>query len=171
MKLVIHKNKRRPFPYFGIFLPVLIRKDKSFIITKSFKFTESTIYLFNDEDQYDVNKLFGFSVGMHHNNSFRFGWRPNTDLSKIEIVGYEYHNKLRIPTIPICEIDLNKWYEFTLKYNHKTNYIEYRVTDGEYTNSTQHPIKLKDNINFGYKLDLYFGGNKTAPHKMIFYKE
>ena len=170
MKLVIPKNFRRPFPYFGIFFPILIRKDKPFSITKRFKFTESTIYYFDDDDQYDVNKLFGFSVGMHHNNSVRFGWRPNSDLSKIEIVGYEYHNKLRIPTIPICEINLNSWYEFGLKYNHKTGYIEYYVTDGDYTNSLQHPIKLKSKINLGYKLDLYFGGNKPAPHKIIIYK-
>jgi hypothetical protein len=171
MKLVIPKNFRRPFPYFGIFLPVLIRKDKSFSIIKSFKFTESTIYYFDDNDQYDVNKLFGFSIGMHHNNSVRFGWRPNKDLSKIEIVGYEYHDKLRIPTLPICEISLNKWYEYQLKYNHKTNYIEYLVTDGENSFGTQHPIKIKKKFNFGYKLDLYFGGNKTAPHKMIIYRD
>lgn len=171
MKLVIPKNLRRPFPYIGIYFPVLIKKDKSYSINLHFKFSDSTIYWFDDADQYDVNKLFGFSIGMHHNNSFRFGWRPNADLSKIEIVGYEYRDKLRIPTIPICEIDLNKWYEFTLKYNHKTSYIEYHVTDGEYTNSTQHPIKLKNKINLGYKLDLYFGGNKKAPHKMIFYTE
>jgi hypothetical protein len=171
MKLVIPKNFRRPFPYFGIFLPVLIRKDKSFSITKRFKFTESTIYYFDDEDQFDVNKLFGFSVGMHHNNSVRFGWRPNSDLSRIEIVGYEYHDKLRIPTLPICEIRLNKWYEYQIKYNHETSYIEYLVTDGDEKFGTKHPFKLKNKINFGYKLDLYFGGNKTAPHKMIFYKD
>ena len=170
MKLIIRKNMRRPFPYFGIFSPILIRRDKSLSITLNYKFTDSTIYHFDDADQFDVNKLFGFSVGMHHNNSFRFGWRPNADLNKMEIVGYEYHDKLRIPTIPICEINLNKWYEFTLKYNYITSYIEYSVTDGEKTLTLQHPIKLKKSINLGYKLGLYFGGNKKAPHKMTFYK-
>ena len=170
MRLTIPKNFRRPFPYFGIFAPVLIKKDRSYSITKSFMFTESTIYQFDDADQYDVNKLFGFSFGIHHNNSVRFGWRPNGDLSKIEIVGYEYHDKLRIPTIPICEVQLNEWYVYQLKYNAKTSYIEYTViSDGE-NFGMQHPIKLKKMFNFGYKLDLYFGGNKTAPHKMIFYK-
>ena len=133
-------------------------------------FTDSTIYQFDDADQYDVNKLFGFSFGMHHNNSVRFGWRPNGDLSKIEIVGYEYHDKLRIPTIPICEVQLNKWYKYQLKYNAKTSYIEYTVISDDENFGMQHPIKLKKLFTFGYKLDLYFGGNKTAPHKMIFYK-
>ena len=61
MKLNILKNKRRPFPFFDFPVPVLIRKNEDYSITKHFKFTESAIYFFDDEDQHDVNKLFGFS--------------------------------------------------------------------------------------------------------------
>jgi len=107
MKKLIPKNKRRPFPYFNISFPILIDRNGDYSITRYFKFTETAIYRFYDEDQHDVNKLFGFSFGMHHNNSVRFGWRPTEDLTKIEIVGYEYVNKLRVPTIPICDIELN----------------------------------------------------------------
>jgi hypothetical protein len=167
----IPKNKRRPFPYFGFFIPILIRKGKSFSIVKNFKFSESTMYHFEDADQYDVNKLFGFSFGMHHIDSVRFGWRPNEDLSRMEIVGYEYINRLRVPTIPICEVQLNKWYKYELKYNGKANQIEYNISDGEKAFGLIHPITLKNKLNWGYRLDLYFGGNKKAPHDMIIYKK
>ena len=44
-------------------------------------FTESCRYNVG-KDQSDINKLFGFSVGMHHKNSVRVGWRyvPSADL-------------------------------------------------------------------------------------------
>jgi len=172
MKKRIPKNKRRALPYFNLFIPVLIRKNKSFSITKYFKFTETAIYHFNDEDQHDVNKLFGFSFGLHHNNSVRFGWRPTKDLSKMEIVGYEYVNKLRIPTIPICDVELNKWYKYKLKYSGGVfSQIEYIVTGNNENFSTIHPIILKNKFNLGYKLYLYFGGNKKAPHDIIIYQD
>jgi hypothetical protein len=170
-KLVIIKNSRRPFPYFEFFL-FFIKQNKSFSITKHFKFTDSAIYQFNDADQYDINKLFGFSVGMHHNNSFRFGWRPNKDLNKIEIVGYEYHDKVRIPSIPICEVELNKWYEYKMIYLCGFKTIHYHVSDGSKTIiAGGNKIELKHKINWGYRLGLYFGGNKKAPHNITVYQD
>lgn len=172
IKKIIYKNNRRPFPYFDILIPVLINKNKSYTISKYFKFDSSTIYHFEDEDQYDINKLMGFSIGMHHNNSYRFGWRPNKDLSKVEIVGYEYLNKLRIPELPICEINLNKWYKFELKYIAETGQIEYYVSDGLIKYNTMHSAtNIKRKFNIGYKLYLYFGGNKKAPHDIIIYQD
>jgi hypothetical protein len=168
----IPKNKRRPFPYFGFFIPILIRRDKSFSIIKAFKFTESAIYKFEDADQHDVNKLFGFSIGMHHKNSFRFGWRPNADLTKIEIVAYEYHQGIRIPTIPIREVELNCWYEYSLEYVAGRSEVHYIIMENpKYGKGVTSSIVLKNKLNWGYKLDLYFGGNKKAPHDITIYKK
>jgi len=171
MKKLIRKNTRRPFPYFE-FIPHITFINRSFTISKRFKFTESAIYYFNDDDQFDVNKLFGFSVGMHHNNSFRFGWRPNKELNKIEIVGYEYHDKIRIPIIPICEVELNRWYTYSIKYSSSLKRVDYIVNDDFYNFfGSGDEINLKHKINFGYRLGLYFGGNKKAPHNMVIYRE
>jgi len=169
MKLKIRKNRRKPFPFFYLPIPILINKNKSFSIIRYFKFDESAIYFFNDNDQYNVNKLFGFSIGFHHNNSVRFGWRPNNDLTKIEIVGYEYVNKVRVPTIPICEVNLNQWYEYKLRYIEFHNQIEYSVKNVLKHHNVIHPITLKRKFNLGYKLYLYFGGNKKTPHDIIIY--
>jgi len=174
MKREIKKNRRRPFPFFNPFIPVIIRRHKSFIIRKYFMFTDSTMYFFNDEDQYDVNKLFGFSIGYHHNNSYRFGWRPNISRDKMEIVGYEYHNKVRVPTIPICEVELNKWYRYEMIFFSITREIKYCVYDENdvaICGDTRSPMELKHRLSFGYRLYLYFGGNKKSPHDMIIYKK
>lgn len=169
MKKVISKNKRRPHWSFE-FIPILINREKDFEIAKCIVFSDSAIYKFDDEDQHDVNKLFGFSLGWHHKNSVRFGWRPNCDLSRIEIVGYEYINGLRLSTIPICEVDLNKVYKYRLTYNHQLERIEYWISDGDNQNATCHPVSIKRKYTLGYKLGLYFGGNKKAPHDIIIYE-
>lgn len=174
MKKIIRKNRRRPFPFIHLFPLKIISQKKSFVIEKWVKFTDSSMYFFNDQDQHDVNKLFGFSIGYHHNNSFRFGWRPNNDLTKMEIVGYEYHDGIRIPTIPICEVELNKWYRYELIYFSITKEIKYCVydEDGNIMCSENHSlINLKHKLNFGYHLYLYFGGNKRAPHDIDIYME
>lgn len=172
MKKVIKKNRRRPFPFIHLFPLKIVSQKQSFVIEKWVKFTDSAIYSFDDEDQHDVNKLFGFSIGYHHKNSFRFGWRPNYDLSKMEIVGYEYHDGIRIPTIPICDVQLNKWYKYAIIYFSLIKEVKYCVYDedgnticAEETSS----INLKHRLNFGYKLYLYFGGNKKAPHDITIY--
>ena len=166
----ILKNMRRPFPFFNLFIPVLIKRGDNYSIINQFKFSDSAIYLFNDEDQYDTNKLFGFSFGLHRKNSVRFGWRPNKDLTKIEIGGHEYVDKLMIPILPICEVELNKWYNYELNYNGLLNQIEYTIWNNNETFSLIHPITLKYKYNIGYRLFLYFGGNKTAPHDVVIYK-
>ena len=160
----ICKNRRRPF--LRIQKPVVIRRNKSFTIYKEFLFESSAIYKFDDEDQFDVNKLFGFSIGCHHKNSYRFGWRPSSDLTKIEIVGYEYRNGIRVPTIPICEILPYRWYSFSMHYDSEFETLDYVVCDlsGDGCAAIESDMKLKHNIQLGYTLGLYFGGNKKAPH-------
>jgi len=173
MRITIKKGKRYPFPYFGIYMPILTRKDRYFKKRKSFEFTMSCIYDLKDDDQHDVNKLYGFSVGFHHKNSFRFGWRPNADLTKIEIVGYEYRNGVRTPTLPICEVDVYKSYTFQIRYVPGFSVIQYSVCDDDngLIGIAQSQIQLKHKYNWGYKLGLYFGGNEKAPHDIIIYKK
>ena len=157
MKIKICKNRRYQFPYFNLSMPVLIRKNKSFSISKQFLFTDSSIYGFNDGSRSDINKLFGFSIGHHHTDSFRFGWRPNIDLSKIEIVSYEYLNGIRVKETFVCDVKLNEWYQFKLKYCSVIEYIQYTVTDNNDIRTTiMHPIELKNNKKWGYRLGFWW---------------
>lgn len=167
---IIPKGFRYPFPWFGIFKPILLGK-KDYVVKREIEFTSSAMYYFADHDQFDVNKLFGFSVGWHHNTSFRFGWRPNTDLTKVEIVVYEYANGIRLTTRPICEVACDKTYRYTLKYSAITQSIMYLVSGPGVFVSRYTKCDLGNKNKIGYTLGLYFGGNKTAPHDITIYNK
>ncbi len=131
---------------------------------KSIRFRKSSIYNLGDNDQHDVNKLFGFSFWWHQTNSVRFGWRPNSDLTKMEVVAYEYLNGERIPTMHVVDVNVDEYYKYLLEYDNKNNIITYKVmtSDGVVVGLEKHPYKPKS-ILLGYRLYLYFGGNRRAP--------
>jgi hypothetical protein len=182
----IKKGNHYPFPRFAIGLPKWVNKHKPTTMTRCYWFTESCLYDLKDEDQGDVNKLFGFSIGYHHKTSFRFGWRADLKTSTIEIVGYEYHDKIRQTTIHICDVALRKPVYFTLIYSPKgrTNYLvfqdntfytKYMVIENQVPNYVQatvnNTVNIKKKWGLGYTLGLYFGGNETAPQDIIIHRE
>jgi len=175
MRRKILKNRRRP-TFWLEFIPIIFKKNKSFSIVKDFEFTPSTMYFFDDADQFDINKLFGFSIGMHHHNSFRFGWRPSKDLMKMEIDGYEYHNKVRVPAIFLYEIEIGKTYRFKMDFLSDKQQVVYTIIDKDILNACYDKTLVTHTSNvdvkkcWGYSLSLYFGGNKKAPHDMIFFQ-
>lgn len=170
-KKKIRKGYRRPFPFFNISLPILFKPGRIYTETKYIKFTNSCIYEFDDGYR-GVNKLFGFSIGFHHNNSFRFGWRPNKNLDKIEVVGYEYIGGFRSSYVKLTELELNELYVFSISYIPQLDIVRYCVknekTNEKYFATT--PFKRKRKYSVGYKLGLYFGGIYKAPQEIIVFK-
>ena len=124
-------------------------------------FTSSCIYDLHDEDQYDINKLFGLSYLYHHNNSARFGWRSTGD--RIEISAYCYINGKRYFE-DICLIETGRMYSMELR--NTGDYYEFKVANSEGILNLCLKIKKPKTSKLGYKLFPYFGGNKTAPHDM-----
>ena len=165
-KMITIKKNRHYSTLIPIFKPIIIIKNKLLYFKYKYKFTESALYDLKDTDQHDINKLFGFSIGMHHTNSFRIGWRPNKNIDKIEILAYEYHNKIRVPAISIVEVNINDWNDFEIMYNSNMNSVIYTVNSKIVTSD----IELNE-INFGYTLGLYFGGNKKAPHNIKIWRK
>ena len=186
MKLKIKKGNHYPFPRFAIGLPKWVNKNKPTQMAKSYWFTESCLYDLKDEDQHDVNKLFGFSIGLHHNTSFRFGWRADLETHSIEIVGYEYQDKVRQATTHICNIALRSSAYFLLYYlpegkieyavfQDNTHYEKYMEMKDAIRNVVEATIinivKIKKKWGLGYTLGLYFGGNETAPQDIIIHSK
>lgn len=167
MKIKIKKGRHYPY-LIPIAFPFLVKKNSSSTRKAKFLFTDSCMFDLKDEDQHDVNKLFGFSIGCHHTTSFRFGWRPILDENKIEIVAYEYHNGVRQRTMPICKINLNQWYEFIISYNRRKERSYYFVDDEGFTNLVRFKGKK---WGLGYTLGVYFGGNEKAPQDIIIHKK
>lgn len=167
-RIKIKKGKHYPgllpfsFPW-----PVWMRKDKTKTLTAEFMFTDTCLYDLQDEDQWDINKLFGFSIGHHHKHgSFRFGWRPILEGNLIEILGYEYHNGVRQKPIPICKLPLNQWNKFKISYSNDRCRTIYEVNNITVVN----PVFLERDRGLGYRLGVYFGGNETSPHDIIIFK-
>ena len=167
-KIKIRKGFHYPFPFIWLAFPFWVKKNSPTFRKANFMFTDSCMFDLHDEDQWDVNKLFGFSIGYHHKTSFRFGWRPKLKENKIQVVAYEYHDGVRQRTKPIIGLlELNKWYDFTIIYDPKQKISYYFVKKGVTTNE----VNIKKNWGLGYTLGAYFGGNEKAPQDIIIYRK
>ncbi len=122
------------------------------------KFDSSAIYTTtNPSNQYDINKLYGFSDNnsVHQKFSARFGWRWSD--KALHIFAYVYNDGIRISkelgTVQIGEENtcsvrvLDQRYVFLLN----------KISDTLHRSSTT-------SAGVGYKLFPYFGGNEFAPH-------
>ncbi len=127
-------------------------------------FNDTCRYELPKEDQEDINKLFGFSLGFnHHQDSARFGWFYKND--KIHLYSYIYDEGKRSYEF-ITNLDLNKKYSLTL--------IEYQGSwefgvSREGAISVIKKIDKKKSFCMGYRLWPYFGGNNPAPHDIEIY--
>lgn len=138
------------------------------------KFNSSAIYDVGS-DQDDINKLFGirFNLFDNHKNSARYGWRWNKENEQLQLMPYCYDNGVRLNTmsgeivvasIPIQKVVSEKEYSCGLKIYPKsyvfTVYDENLKSVGTATVAKTYVGKI------GFRSGLYFGGNKTAPHKI-----
>lgn len=129
-------------------------------------FTPSCAYNLENEDQLDVNKLFGIGYfPSHHKNSVRFGWRYFVEKQQIEILSYYYKDSQRYFD-HICFVNIGDLYSFSLTITDK--YHELIVASKYPTNYPEYykveiPVIPK---SIGYLLRPYFGGNQKAPHDM-----
>ncbi len=109
------------------------------------------------ENQWDTNKLFGFSDcnSHHHENSARFGWRWIED--RIEVLTYTYVDGQReIFKIGETSIDTKKFYSIEVTEDQYIFEFDNETISVERSNSCRRGIY--------YLLFPYFGGDETAPH-------
>ena len=153
----IKKGTHAPFRFPKIIPGMYHRYDYDIIFTKSCR------YNLQNEDQLDVNKLFGIGYfPSHHKNSVRFGWRYDLNKEKIEILSYYYKDKKR-SFDHLCFVDIGDLYSFSLTITDK--YHELIVASKYPTNYPEYykveiPVIPK---SIGYLLRPYFGGNQKAP--------
>jgi len=151
------KHRARPWR-FGLWF------DKNSFAWKV-KFTESCRYDLQSQDQFDTNKLIGIGyLPGHHKESARFGWRYDTVAGLIALDAYCYVRGQRvIKHIAWCEI--GKEYRLRLKVLDTSYYFDVYEPDAVKANGIVtvehfHEKKLK------YRLGVFFGGNKVAPHEI-----
>lgn len=132
-------------------------------ITRDVIFTESCRYDLRNDDQFDINKLYGIGYlpGGHHKDSARFGWRYWTDRGEIELSAYCYINGQRVIK-HICFCGIGKTYRLQLRLLHSA-YFFICLSD-EFNETVDVPYTHRKKI--GYRLGAYFGGNQKAPHEI-----
>ena len=108
-------------------------------------------------NQYDYNKLYGFSDNMsdHHSFSARFGWRWCNN--EVELSAYTYNDGVR-SIKDLGGVALNKEHNCAIVVN--GNHYDF-VLDGDTTSVSR---TSKTEVAMGYKLLPYFGGDEMAPH-------
>lgn len=155
-----HNSNSWLYRYINLLCKPFVKKYKR--MERTIVFNKNCLYIPQNDD---TNKLFGFTLGLVHDNSIRFGWRCNPNSSLIQIMCYYYYNG-KMYYKPLLYVKPEKEYNYILEYSDsryrfivKNNYNEY-ITSFE-----TEKLKFKDKY-FSYNLYFYFGGDLTAPHDM-----
>jgi len=177
--------------------PLKLFRGDSLTIKRMITFNETAIYRFNDADDGDKNKLFGVSMRFfpvirklksfegkniypwfkllglavfkpQHWSSIRIAWNCQDRNSSIRIYKYAYDKGERTRS-DICEIPINKPAIFIINVDKQTGVVKILVEylNKEYRNYAKTEIKG----SLYWLLDLYFGGNRPAPHLITIYEE
>lgn len=131
-------------------------------------FTGSCLYNLKDVND-DINKLMGFSDGIwpkgfkpaHQINSYRIGWRPT--LTNIQLFAYYYIDGQRtFKYLQSVELNAKTYCSISIV----DDKVIYQIGNEKFIVEHRKPLH-----KCGYELNIYFGGDKPAPHDMIIYKE
>lgn len=113
------------------------------------------------ENMLDWNKLFGFSRGFHHDNSFRFAWREDGD--NVYVSPYTYIDGIRYSSERIdksLKLDTNRIYFFKIKLS--SSQVFYSVIDERDSVLFENNRLIRNELPaLGYDLKPYFGGETT----------
>jgi len=137
-------------------------------VVKIAVFSPNCEYDLGNVNQADINKLYGFSVGLFSGNDYnsaRFGWRWSISKGKIELLAYVYVNGTRI----------NEWDADTFLSDVALSteiYTEIAVMANQYRFRTVYngvevmKYLPRGGNGAGYNQYPYFGGDEVAPHTM-----
>lgn len=164
--------------YNFLYKPFISKNGKE--LSKKIKFSQECIYKGLEDD---VNKLFGFTISNVidnisedvHENSIRFGWRPNLNGMYIDIFAYYYINKVR-KFIRICSVIPDKFYKYKLGVYKVDNKFQYKfevtslsnnIVIGDYKSEKFEPFQNKYKVLFSFNDYPYVGGTIVAPIDMF----
>lgn len=133
-------------------------------VSKTVKFFPNCAYDLGNTNQADINKLYGFSIGLFQSNQYnsaRFGWRWSIDKQKIELLAYVYVNGVRFNELEhkllITEVNLGE--EIITKISVLNSLYEFNI-------GNDFLFVDRAGSGAGYNQYPYFGGNEVAPHEM-----
>ena len=122
------------------------------------KFDSTAIYqTASAENQYDINKLYGFSDNNadHHQFSARFGWRWSSNA--LHLFAYVY-NDAAVTSRELAIVDIGKEITCSIKVTNSSYLFSVNGV------SERMPRMATTATAKGYQLYPYFGGDELAPH-------
>lgn len=143
-------------------------------LKKTVIFSTSCFYKFNNVEDADINKVFGFTTDIFGRNSVRIGWKIHNAINgikSIRLYGYVHieGKKTEVPDSESYQIgkyfDVNLPIECTIKIDGVNAYFSAKQSGYK---GEMHTVKIPfpKKSWFGYYQYPYFGGNMTAPHDM-----
>ena len=109
------------------------------------------------EDQLDWNKLVGITNHLNpRKDSVRFVWRYDKKKDVFEIGLYKEVDEV-FKSYSLCTVKANEIIE--MRFTFSRNFVKASVNN----NSLTLPFLID---NFAWRLNPYFGGNRTSPHNM-----
>lgn len=142
--------------HFSYHLPKLRYGKKNLNVI--FKFTDTCWFKLETPDDFAINKLVGWSTGLHHTNSIRCGWTPAKDTGKIDLFFYVYQDGVRYEQF-FVSVDIGTEYELEMNINN--NLLSFTLRNDNITSVNSIYYKTPCD-NFGYILFPYIGGRKPA---------
>jgi len=134
-----------------------------------FEFSNNCWYPLKNIDDYDVNKLCGWSNGMHHQNSIRCGWVPNKEAGHIDLVFYVYYQGAR-SIKPFCKVETG--IKYIMKMYIQNDYLVFSMVQiGALVAKTVSIPYFASNKKLGYLLFPYIGGDLPARQDSNIYLE
>ena len=125
----------------------------------TFKFMDGCWFPLEVQDDYAINKLCGFSNGLHNRNSVRLGWTPNKEPGKIDLFFYLYINGVRKEQ-KFATVEIGLEYQlFIILTNNLCGFTLMRDGATVATDSVYYP---QPRCPFGYWLFPYLGGRLPA---------
>jgi len=125
------------------------------------KFDSTAIYQsIKAENQYDINKLYGFSDNNAHHHTFsaRFGWSWNNNA--LRLYGYIYNEgKVASQELAVATIGVEVRCAIKVAGNTYQFFVNDRL-------AASMPRKATTPKASGYLLYPYFGGDEVAPHNV-----
>ena len=122
-------------------------------------------YSFDDDDQYDWNKLIGFTYYFMttHKESVRLAWRWSRERNIVEIGAYVYSNGVRIME-HFADFNPNSMAWLVIKDIGNRYALSFNENYIEVPKQSVCPVE-SSNI---WLCRPYFGGNKRSPNKIRF---
>jgi hypothetical protein len=128
------------------------------------RFRDDVRYTTTDpQNQWDWNKLLGFTTNRIHKNSLRLGWRWDPTAQLVRLGFYGYRDSKRT-MVDLASVPIGTWADVSITFSDTAM----SVTVNGVTHQETGDLGVADwvSVSTWFQRTAYFGGDEKAPHTM-----